>query len=74
MSNAQESVKARLQTDLTAAMKARDEVTLSTIRMVREGQLDWPFAEPTSARAIEKQTNMQIERCIAIIPGRRLRS
>ena len=31
MSNAQESVKARLQTDLTAAMKARDEVTLSTM-------------------------------------------
>lgn len=35
MSNAQESVKARLQADLTTAMKARDEVTTSTIRMVR---------------------------------------
>ena len=35
MSNAQESVKARLQADLTAAMKARDEVTTSTIRMLR---------------------------------------
>lgn len=35
MSNAQDSVKARLQADLTAAMKARDDVALSTIRMVR---------------------------------------
>lgn len=34
MPNAQESVKARLQADLTVAMKARDEVTTSTIRMV----------------------------------------
>lgn len=32
MSN--ESVKARLQSDLTAAMKQRDEVTVSTLRMV----------------------------------------
>lgn len=30
-----DTVKARLQSDLTAAMKARDEVALSTIRMVR---------------------------------------
>lgn len=29
------SVKARLQTDLTAAMKARDEVATSTLRMLR---------------------------------------
>lgn len=35
MSNAQESVKARLQADLTVAMKARDEVATSTIRMLR---------------------------------------
>ncbi len=34
MSTPQESVKARLQADLTGAMKARDEVTVSTIRMV----------------------------------------
>lgn len=33
--NAQDSVKVRLQADLTAAMKARDEVVTSTIRMVR---------------------------------------
>ncbi|MCB0967625.1 MAG: GatB/YqeY domain-containing protein [Ilumatobacter sp.] len=30
-----DTVKARLQSDLTAAMKARDEVSLSTIRMLR---------------------------------------
>ena len=30
-----DTVKARLQSDLTAAMKARDEVALSTIRMLR---------------------------------------
>jgi uncharacterized protein len=35
MSNPTESVKNRLQADLTVAMKARDEVALSTIRMVR---------------------------------------
>ena len=35
MSDPQESVKERLQADLTAAMKSRDEVTTSTIRMVR---------------------------------------
>jgi uncharacterized protein len=35
MSAAQESVKARLQADLTVAMKARDEIATSTIRMVR---------------------------------------
>lgn len=35
MSNDTDSVKTRLQADLTAAMKARDEVALSTIRLVR---------------------------------------
>ncbi len=35
MSNDQESVKTTLQADLTVAMKARDEVTTSTIRMLR---------------------------------------
>ena len=35
MSNDHESVKARLQADLTTAMKARDEVATSTLRMVR---------------------------------------
>jgi uncharacterized protein YqeY len=34
MSTAHESVKARLQADLTVAMKARDELATSTIRML----------------------------------------
>lgn len=34
MSNGQVSVKERLQSDLTTAMKARDEITTSTIRML----------------------------------------
>ena len=34
MSNEQ-SVKSRLQADLTASMKARDEIATSTIRMLR---------------------------------------
>ncbi|MDJ0771631.1 MAG: GatB/YqeY domain-containing protein [Ilumatobacter sp.] len=35
MSSEQDSVKRRLQADLTTAMKARDEITTSTLRMVR---------------------------------------
>ena len=35
MSGAQDSLKDRLHADLTAAMKARDEVATSTLRMVR---------------------------------------
>ena len=35
MSESTGTIKARLQADLTAAMKARDEVALSTIRMLR---------------------------------------
>lgn len=35
MSNPEESLKARLQHDLTASMKARDELATSTLRMVR---------------------------------------
>jgi uncharacterized protein YqeY len=35
MSSDQDSVKARLQADLTDAMRARDEVATSTIRMLR---------------------------------------
>lgn len=50
MSRAQESVKARLQADLTAAMKARDEVTTSTIRMVRSAITN---AEVAGAEAVE---------------------
>ncbi len=35
MSNSDDSVKARLQADLTESMKARDETATSTIRMLR---------------------------------------
>ncbi len=49
MANDTESVKARLQTDLTAAMKARDEVALSTIRMLRAAMMN---AEVAGERAV----------------------
>jgi len=35
MPSPQESVKARLQADLTTAMKSRDEIATSTLRMLR---------------------------------------
>lgn len=44
------SVKARLQDDLTAAMKARDEVATSTIRMVRAAIMN---AEVAGDEAVE---------------------
>lgn len=50
MSNDTESVKTRLQTDLTAAMKARDEVALSTIRMLRAAIMN---AEVAGDAAVE---------------------
>ena len=48
MSN--ESVKDRLQQDLTAAMKARDDVAVSTIRMVRAAIMN---AEVAGDEAVE---------------------
>lgn len=60
MSTPQESVKARLQQDLTAAMKARDEVTTSTIRMVRSAITN---AEVAGAEAIE----LSDEQVIAVL-------
>ena len=50
MSTAQDSVKARLKADLTAAMKARDEVRTSTIRLVLSAITT---AEVSGAEAIE---------------------
>ena len=50
MGNAQDSIKARLQADLTSAMKARDELTTSTIRMVRAAIMN---AEVAGSEAIE---------------------
>jgi uncharacterized protein YqeY len=49
MANDQESIKARLQADLTTAMKARDELTTSTIRMVRAAIMN---AEVAGSEAI----------------------
>lgn len=60
MSNAENSVKARLQADLTAAMKARDELALSTIRMVRSAIMN---AEVAGAEAIE----LSEEQTIAVL-------
>ena len=55
MSNPQESVKARLQTDLTTAMKARDEITTSTIRMVRSAITNAEVAGSTAIELTEQQ-------------------
>ena len=57
MSTAQESVKSRLQADLTAAMKARDEVATSTIRMLRAAITN---AEVAGSEAIELSDEQSI--------------
>lgn len=48
--NDPDSVTSRLQTDLTAAMKARDEIALSTIRMLRAAIMN---AQVAGATAVE---------------------
>lgn len=60
MSNETDSVKARLQADLTAAMKARDEVGLSTIRMLRAAIMN---AEVAGDEAVE----LTDEQAIAVL-------
>jgi uncharacterized protein YqeY len=50
MSSAPDSLKSRLQFDLTTAMKARDEVTTSTIRMVLAAIMN---AEVAGKQAVE---------------------
>ncbi len=60
MSNAENSVKVRLQADLTVAMKARDELALSTIRMVRSAIMN---AEVAGAEAVE----LTEEQAIAVL-------
>lgn len=50
-----ESVKTRLQTDLTVAMKARDEVTLSTIRMLRSAIMNAEVAGATAVELTDEQ-------------------
>ena len=46
----QATIKSRLQTDLTASMKARDELTTSTLRMLRAAITN---AEVAGAEAID---------------------
>ena len=55
MSNSQESVKARLQADLTEAMKARDDLATSTIRMVRAAITNAEVAGPTAVELSDEQ-------------------
>jgi uncharacterized protein YqeY len=50
MSASNETIKARLQADLTTAIKARDEVVVSTIRMVRAAITN---AEVAGSEAVE---------------------
>jgi uncharacterized protein YqeY len=54
MSN--ESVKDRLQADLTAAMKAREELTLSTIRMLRAAITNAEVAGDEAIELTDDQT------------------
>jgi len=50
MATDQASIKSRLQADLTASMKARDELTTSTIRMLRAAITN---AEVAGSEAVE---------------------
>ena len=52
MSNVENSVKARLQADLTTAMKARAELATSTLRMVRAAIMN---AEVAGDEALRRQ-------------------
>jgi uncharacterized protein YqeY len=54
------SIKSRLQSDLTASMKARDELTTSTIRMLRAAIMN---AEVAGSEAIE----LTDEQAIAVL-------
>jgi hypothetical protein len=56
MSNDTESVKTRLQADLTAAMKARDEIALSTIRMLRAAIMNAEVAGDEAVVLTDEQT------------------
>jgi uncharacterized protein YqeY len=56
MSNDAESVKVRLQADLTIAMKARDEVALSTIRMLRAAIMNAEVAGTEAVDLTDAQT------------------
>ena len=60
MASDQVSIKSRLQSDLTASMKARDELTTSTIRMLRAAIMN---AEVAGSEAIE----LTDEQAIAVL-------
>jgi len=60
MASDQVSIKSRLQTDLTTSMKARDEISTSTIRMLRAAITN---AEVAGAEAIE----LTDEQAIAVL-------
>ena len=55
MSNDEQSVKSRLQADLTVAMKARDEIATSTIRMLRAAITNAEVAGSTAVELTEAQ-------------------
>lgn len=56
MSNDTDSVKTRLQSDLTVAMKARDEVALSTIRMLRAAIMNAEVAGDAAVELTDDET------------------
>lgn len=56
MAAPQESLKARLHADLTAAMKARDEVATSTLRMVRAAIINAEVAGDVAIELTDEQT------------------
>ncbi len=55
MSADQVSLKVRLQSDLTAAMKARDEIATSTLRMVRAAMTNAEVAGDVAAELTDDQ-------------------
>jgi len=57
MSTPQDTIKARLQRDLTVAIKARDELATSTIRMVRAAIMT---AEVAGVEAVELTHEQEI--------------
>ena len=61
MSNDTDSVKTRLQADLTAAMKARDEVALSTIRLVRAAIVNAEVAGDEAVELTDQQVTAVLQ-------------
>ena len=65
MESEQATIKDRLQTDLTASMKARDELATSTLRMLRAAITN---AEVAGAEAIE----LTDEQTIAVLSAMKI--